>query len=86
MVKRSLVLEAFANLELIQVENSDIEQEIDDMAISFGVPVNQIQQFFLKNSDGIADLVHRVRIKKTVDKVMEKIVLEEDIPEESDMI
>lgn len=84
MVKKSLVLESFADREMIQVENSDIEQEINDMAKSFGIPLNQMQQFFLKNSDGIADLVHRIRIRKTVDKVMEQIVLEEGIPEGSD--
>lgn len=85
IVKRSLVLESVADRENIQVENSDIEKEIHDMALSFGVPVTQMQQFFLKNNDGISDLVHRVRMRKTIDRIMEKIVLEEEAVEGSDL-
>jgi len=84
VVKRSLVLEALADREMIQVDNTDIDKEINNMAISFNVPVSQMQQFFLKNSDGIADLVHRVRMKKTLDLLMEKVTLKEDGPEEPD--
>lgn len=82
IVKRSLVLESISDREGILVENSDIEREIHNMSLSFGVPVSQMQQFFLKNNEGIADLVHRVRMRKTVDRIMEKITLEEGISEE----
>lgn len=85
VVKRSLVLESISDREMIQVENSDIEQEINDMSRSFGIPLDQMQQFFLKNNDGIADLVHRVKMRKTVDRIMEMITLEEGISEESDL-
>jgi len=81
MVKRSLVLESVAARELIQVENSDIDQEMRDMSRSFGVPETQMQQFFLKNKSGIADLVHRIRMRKTVERIMEKIVIDQGAEE-----
>jgi len=40
-----------------------------------------MKEFFLKNSDGLADLVHRIRMKKTVSRLMEKVTVREEDPE-----
>lgn len=84
MVKRSLVLEAVAAREQIQVESSDIDQEMREMSLSFGMPETQIQQFFLKNRSGIADLVHRIRMRKTIQRIMEKITIDKAAEENNE--
>lgn len=74
-VRRSLVMEALADREMIQVENADVDREIEEMARSFKVDSGRMKDFFLKNSDGLADLVHRIRMKKTVSRLMEKVTV-----------
>ncbi|HOP52190.1 MAG: trigger factor [Thermovirgaceae bacterium] len=80
-VRRSLVMEALADREMIQIENADVDREIEEMALSFKVNSDRMKEFFLKNSDGLADLVHRIRMKKTVSRLMEKVTVREEDPE-----
>jgi len=83
-VRRSLVMEALADREMIEVENADVDREIAELSRSMGVEETRVRNFFLKNTDTLADIVHRIRMKKTVSRVMEKVsIKEDDISEET---
>jgi len=76
-VRRSLVMDALAEMEMIQVVESDLEDEFGEMARSFNIDRDKIKGFFLKNPDDLADLRHRVRMKKAVKRLMEKVAVKE---------
>jgi FKBP-type peptidyl-prolyl cis-trans isomerase (trigger factor) len=69
---------------MIEVENADVDREIAELSRSMGVEETRVRNFFLKNTDTLADIVHRIRMKKTVSRVMEKVsIKEDDISEET---
>jgi trigger factor len=77
-VRRSLVMDALAEAEAIQVEEEDLDGEFGEMARSFNIDRDKIKEFFLKNPDDLADLQHRVRMKKAVKRLMEKVAVSEE--------
>jgi len=77
-VRRSLVMDALAEIEAIQVEEEDLDGEFGEMARSFNIDRDKIKEFFLKNPDDLADLQHRVRMKKAVKRLMEKVAVSEE--------
>ncbi len=78
IVKRSLVMEAVADKENIIIEKGDIETEIANMAESFRVDVDQMRQFYLKKNKDLSELIHKVRIRKTVARILEKAEIQEE--------
>jgi trigger factor len=81
IVRRSLVMEALAEREMIHVEKDDLDAEFDEMARSFNVGRDEIKEFFSKRSDDLGDLVHRVRTRKTAKRLMEKVIVREEAGE-----
>lgn len=81
IVRRSLVMDALAEREMIHVEKDDLDAEFDEMARSFNVDRDEIKEFFSKRSDDLGDLVHRVRMRKTAKRLMEKVIVREEAGE-----
>ena len=81
IVRRSLVMDALAEREMIHVEKDDLDTEFDEMARSFNVDRDEIKEFFSKRSDDLGDLVHRVRMRKTAKRLMEKVIVREETGE-----
>ena len=71
-------MDALAEAEAIQVEEEDLDGEFGEMARSFNIDRDKIKEFFLKNPDDLADLQHRVRMKKAVKRLMEKVAVSEE--------
>jgi len=78
IVKRSLVMEVLGERENIVVEKNDIDREILDMAESFRIDVEQMRKFYLKQNKDLSELIHRIRIKKTVARILEKAEIQEE--------
>jgi trigger factor len=78
IVKRSLVMEALGERENIISEKSDIDKEILDMAESFRIDVDQMRKFYLKKNSDLSELIHRIRIRKTVACILEKAEIREE--------
>jgi len=81
VVRRSLVMDALAEREMIHVEKDDLDAEFDEMARSFNVDRDKIKEFFSKRSDDLGDLIHRIRMRKTTKRLMEKVNVREETSE-----
>ncbi|MFP4482439.1 MAG: trigger factor [Thermovirgaceae bacterium] len=85
LVKRSLVLESFADMEKIQVEQQDLQQEIQELAQSVGVEAEKVQQMLANDKDRLGQLFGKIRYRKTVDRLFESVqVTDKEISEESE--
>lgn len=65
-VKNSLVLEAIAKAEDVEVTEADIEEELQKMSEQFNRPLEEIQKIF-GTEGGSESLKDEIRIRKTVD-------------------
>ncbi|QTX31184.1 trigger factor [Aminithiophilus ramosus] len=77
IVKQTLVLDSFAEESGLSVETEDLDAEIDAMARSFKVEPKQLKSFLAKDADRLNEIVHRVRVRKTVDHLLSKITFKE---------
>jgi len=77
MVKRSLVLESFADREGIQVEQQDLQKEIQELAQSVGVEAEKVQQMLANDKERLGQLFGRIRYRKTVDRLFESVRVNE---------
>lgn len=85
IVKQTLVLDSFAEEQSVSVESTDIDEEIAGMAASFNVDEKQLKSFLVKDMDRLNEIVHRVRVRKTVDHLLSLVSIEEiDLPSASD--
>jgi trigger factor len=82
LVKRSLVLESFADLEKIQVEQQDLQQEIHELARSIGAEAEKVQQMLANDKDRLGQLFGKIRYRKTVDRLIEAVQVKEERPTE----
>lgn len=80
LVKRSLVLESFADREKIQVEQEDLQKEIQGLAQSVGVEAEQVQQMLANDKDRLMQLFGRIRYRKTIDRLFESVQVTEKPP------
>jgi trigger factor len=78
LVKRSLVLESFADMEKIQVEQQDLHQEIHELARSVGVEAEKVQQMLANDKDRLGQLFGKIRYRKTVDRIFEAVQIKEE--------
>jgi len=78
LVKRSLVLESFADMEKIQVEQQDLQHEIQELARSVGVEAEKVQQALAKDRDRLGQLFSKIRYRKTVDRLFETVQVKEE--------
>lgn len=76
-VRRSLVLEALADDQSVEVVNEDIDREIASMAASMGLEKERIQQYLLGDQDRLGDLIARIRTDKTIEKLMAAVTVRE---------
>ncbi|MEA3508321.1 MAG: trigger factor, partial [Synergistota bacterium] len=76
-VRRSLVLEALADEQSVEVANEDIDKEIASMAASMGLEKERIQQYLLGDQDRLGDLISRIRTDKTIEKLMAAVTVRE---------
>lgn len=85
IVKQTLVLDSFAEEQGITVESEDIDNEISAMAHSFNVDEKQLKGFLVKDMDRLNEIVHRVRVRKTVDHLLSQVSVNEiDVPAASE--
>jgi len=66
MVKTSLLLESIADKESIQVEESDLEEKMKNLAERFGQTVDEVKKFYGKD-DMVEALRNEIREEKTLD-------------------
>ncbi|MGC9373002.1 MAG: trigger factor [Thermovirgaceae bacterium] len=82
LVKRSLVLESFADMEKIQVEQQDLQQEIHELARSVGAEAEKVQQMLANDKDRLGQVFGKIRYRKTVDRLFEAVQVKEEKPTE----
>ncbi|MGC9490331.1 MAG: trigger factor [Thermovirgaceae bacterium] len=78
LVKRSLVLESFADREKIQVEQQDLQREIHELARSVGVEAEKVHQMLASDKDRLGQLFSKIRYRKTVDRLYETVQVNEE--------
>jgi len=77
MVKRSLVLQSYAEREKIQVAQKDLMEEINALAQSIGAETEKVQQFLANDRKRLEEVFGRVRYKKTIDRLVESVKVNE---------
>ncbi len=71
-VKASLILDAIADQEQVSVSSREIDDEIEEMAVSMQTDEAKVREFYEKNPQRRADLEYRIREDKTVKLLIEK--------------
>lgn len=77
VVKQTLVLEALADEKGITIEDADLDAEMERMAAAYNMEAAQVKSIFLKDADRVGNLVHRLRVQKTVEALLEDIEVRE---------
>ncbi len=75
-VRQSLVLEAVAKQEHIETTEAEIEEELQRLANLYQRPVDEIRNL-LGGEDGLHSIAHSIKVRKTLDFLVEKSVLTE---------
>ncbi len=78
LVKRSLILESFADMEKIQVEQQDLQHEIHELARSVGTEAEKVQQMLANDKDRLGQLFGKIRYRKTIDRLFESVQVNEE--------
>jgi trigger factor len=71
-VRASLVLEAVASQEKIEVKSEDYESELKTMAASMGATEDKLKEFYAKNPARQEDFVFRVRQERTLKFLLDR--------------
>lgn len=71
-VRASLVLEAIATQEKIEVKTEDYDTELKSMAVSMRVEEDKLKDFYTKNPARREDFVFRVRQERTLKFLLDK--------------
>ncbi len=77
VVRQTLILETFADERGISVDDSDIDAEMGKIAGVHGMDVAQVKSLFLKDQDRVGTLLHRLRMQKAVDALLDEIEVRE---------
>jgi trigger factor len=77
-VRASLILEAIAKKEKIEVSAEEIDTEIKSMAASMKIEEPKIREFYEKNADRREDLIFRMREDRTVKFLLEKSKIKQE--------
>ena len=76
-VKRSLVLEAWADQENIQWTPEEMNLEIQGMAKAMGVEADRLKSFILSNQERFGEIASKLRGRKAVDSLVSKVKVED---------
>ncbi|MEK6704257.1 MAG: trigger factor [Bdellovibrionota bacterium] len=71
-VRATLILNAIANKENVEVTPANYEEEVGKLAASMNIEVQKLTEFYAKNSDRKDDFVFRVRQDRTVRLLLDK--------------
>jgi trigger factor len=71
-VRASLLLEAVATQEKIEVKSEDLDAELKTMAASMGATEDKLKEFYEKNPARREDFVFRVRQERTLKFLLDK--------------
>lgn len=77
VVRQTLVLEAFADERELKVEEADLDAEMERMASGYNLDIAQVKSLFFKDPDRVGNLIHRLRMQKTVDALLGEIEVRE---------
>ncbi|MCY4643943.1 MAG: hypothetical protein OXB88_04940, partial [Bacteriovoracales bacterium] len=76
LIKRELILNALATKYSISVSDDDARGEYEQAIASLGLPPNQSQSFMELGEENLQRFKNRVREKKVLQKVREKVQIE----------
>ena len=71
-VRGSLILDAVAKKESIEVQDADINSELETMSKSMNMEMGRLKDFYAKNSDRKEDLLFRMRQERTLKFLLDK--------------
>jgi len=71
-VRGSLILEAIAKKEVIEMKDGDIDEELSTMSKSMNTELDKLKDFYAKNSDRKEDLLFRMRQERTLKFLLDK--------------
>ena len=76
-VRASLLVEAVANKEKIEVKPEDFEAELAKMAAEMKVEVAKLNEFYAKNANRKDDMLYRMREERSIAWLLEKAKIKE---------
>jgi len=71
-VKASLLIEAVAKAEKLEISSEDLESEITKIAAGMKVEESKVKEFYLNNASRKEDLEYRLREERTISWLLEK--------------
>ncbi|MCF7935409.1 MAG: trigger factor [Synergistales bacterium] len=82
-VRNGFIMDALADSLDIEVLQDDIDSALHGMARRNGLELKKVYEAYRDNEQMLRELVHKLRMHKTMDKVMEVVDIEETPPEEA---
>ena len=70
-IKNSLIVEAIANENKLNVEQKDLMMQINNLAMMYGIPANQLYQELSRNPNSFASISQQILASKVNDLLIE---------------
>jgi trigger factor len=72
-VRGSLILDALAKKFAVEVTENDINSQVESIAMSYGMPVEEIKKFYNENEQAKRNLIFSLREEQTFKKLMSQL-------------
>ncbi|MFI5390952.1 MAG: hypothetical protein ACHQYQ_06280, partial [Bacteriovoracales bacterium] len=72
-VRGSLILDALAKKFAVEVTENDINSQVESIAMSYGMPVEEIKKFYNENEQAKRNLIFSLREEQTFKKLMSEL-------------
>lgn len=76
-VKEYLVLEAYGKDLGVEISKDDLDEEFSRLAQHYGIAVDTVRKALLKDKDRVNGMANEIRLKKTLNAMMDKVKVEE---------